>query len=164
MKMLSIFQLPLSGSPYFVVDDVDVTSVLAFNSLSRDHRCCSASRTRNMRRPHFQLPLSGSHAFCSIVAPVSGFLKSFQLPLSGSQGCHERLGECLGWGPFQLPLSGSRARRTRGASSCKRQSFQLPLSGSLQRESNPRPTSGFTSFNSLSRDHQMFPCQHPHHH
>jgi len=141
MKMLSIFQLPLSGSPYFVVDDVDVTSVLAFNSLSRDHRCCSASRTRNMRRPHFQLPLSGSHAFCSIVAPVSGFLKSFQLPLSGSQGCHERLGECLGWGPFQLPLSGS-----------------------LQRESNPRPTSGFTSFNSLSRDHQMFPCQHPHHH
>ena len=124
------FQLPLSGSPGPEDFARTVETILSFNSLSRDHRIERWRLTCLSSAECFQLPLSGSPTQQSQEIQVDG--GAFQLPLSGSH--FEAYKRYWLTTLFQLPLSGSQV---------------LYLLG------RPIGQGMCSSFNSLSRDHNL---------
>jgi len=120
-RVLSPFQLPLSGSPHLeTLRRNKEEKTLTFNSLSRDHLTESCTKASISIVFPFQLPLSGSHDCCSeeecfaenyrLSTPSLGITRPggqraqhadrrFQLPLSGSLGQFVDLAEKL-YDPF----------------------------------------------------------------
>ena len=170
------FQLPLSGSRRHAnslallrfcclsTPSLGITAVIkietnrpaliAFNSLSRDHKPTSATRSRvEAKFTNFQLPLSGSLDDRDL-AELGFKAENFQLPLSGSHGAGFAYLASKIPLTFQLPLSGSQSVRQENKVLAIF-GFQLPLSGSLYSLLGAVTYTLVRSFNSLSRDHSV---------
>ena len=126
---VTIFQLPLSGSPAKAGSASASSTARPFNSLSRDHANNISERRCTGKR--LSTPSLGitrrSRATFRFTAPQ----QTFQLPLSGS------------------PLH----RHDQQRAHQPRARFQLPLSGSLSAKSWRWVVARSGTFNSLSRDH-----------